>query len=291
MDELLQGFPVDIKSRVTSTENGFQILSGSEKLKVRPARMMTCDAIADLLEWGRLRMPGLVTDVDGPLVHLVGYYVWTVDSIPADEEYARHREAAVRGIWDMQIDLREACARETAPRVEVAGLKYPLLWQPAYSPSMRSLEQELAAGFRPGGMEREEAGRALLSEFMLISTRLVSIGWSRIRAAATAATAGDDDEEAGRMGTTFGMVLTQARDRAEQRMAALRQARDEAGQSTGGQAASTPGWEKTALETMVVVSGALHVQPTPVEMPRQVGLGWEGQGLRDASLDDKRHLA
>ena len=232
---------------------------GSEKLKVRPARMMTCDAIAGLLEWGRLRMPDLATDVDGPLVHLVGYYLWTVDSIPADEEYARHREAAVRGIWDMQIDLREACARETAPRVEVAGLKYPLLWQPAYSPSMRSLERELAAGFRPGGIEREEAGRALLSEFMLISTRLVSIGWSRIRAAATAATAGDDNEEARRMGTTFGMVLTQARDRAEQRMAALRQARDEAGQSTGGQAASTPGWEDTALETMVGISGALHV--------------------------------
>ena len=158
-------------------------------------------------------MPDLATDVDGPLMHLVGYYLWAVDSIPADEEYARHREAAVRGIWDMQIDLRQACARETAPRIEVAGLKYPLLWQPAYSPSMRSLERELAAGFRPGGMEREEAGRALLSEFMLISTRLVSIGWSRIRAAATAATAGDDDEEARRMGTTFGMVLTQARDR------------------------------------------------------------------------------
>jgi hypothetical protein len=34
MDELLQGFPVDIKSRVKSTEFGFQILSGSEKLKV-----------------------------------------------------------------------------------------------------------------------------------------------------------------------------------------------------------------------------------------------------------------
>ena len=61
------------------------------------------------------------------------------------------------------------------------------------------------------------------------------------------------------MGTTFGMVLTQARDRAEQRMAALRQARDEAGQSTGGQAASALGWEDTALETMVVISGALNV--------------------------------
>ena len=134
-----------------------------------------------------------------------------------------------------------------------------MLWQLADSPEVRSIERRLAAAYRPGGMEREEAGRTLLSEFMLISTRLVSIGWSRIRAAATAATASDDDEEARRMGTTFDTVLTQARDRAEQRMAALRQARDEAGQSTGGQAASTPGWEGTALETMVVISGALHV--------------------------------
>ena len=61
------------------------------------------------------------------------------------------------------------------------------------------------------------------------------------------------------MGRTFGTVLTRARDGAERRMAALRQARDEAGQSAGGQAAGTPGWEETALETLVVISGALHV--------------------------------
>ena len=35
MDELLQGFPVDIKSRVKTTEYGFEILSGAQKLKVR----------------------------------------------------------------------------------------------------------------------------------------------------------------------------------------------------------------------------------------------------------------
>ena len=33
------------------------------------------------------------------------------------------------------------------------------------------------------------------------------------------------------------------------------------------------------------------VQPPPVEMPRPLGLGWEGQGVRDTSLNDKRHLA
>ena len=35
MDELLQGFPVDIRSRVTSTENGFQVLSGNHRLRVK----------------------------------------------------------------------------------------------------------------------------------------------------------------------------------------------------------------------------------------------------------------
>ena len=40
----------------------------------------------------------------------------------------------------MRDDLREACVRETAPRVEVEGREYPMLWQPADSPEMRSLD-------------------------------------------------------------------------------------------------------------------------------------------------------
>ena len=162
---------------------------GSRKLKVRPARTPICDAIAELLEWGRLHMPGLATEVDGPLAHLVGYYLWALSDVPADAEYAQLRETALRRIWGMRDDLQEACVRETAPRVVVEGREFPMLWQLADSPEVRSIERRLAAAYRPGGMEREEAGRTLLSEFMLISTRLVSIGWSRIRAAATAATA------------------------------------------------------------------------------------------------------
>ena len=138
----------------------------------------------------------------------------------------------------MMADLQEACEE---------------------SPVARSFEQLLAAAFRPGGMEREAAGRTILSEFMLLSPRLGSIGWSLMRAAATEATVGGDDEEAGRMGRAFGTILTRARDEAEQRMAALSRARDEARRSAGGQAAGAPGWKDATLETLVVISGSLHV--------------------------------
>ena len=100
----------------------------------------------------------------------------------------------------MMAELQEACEREAAPRVTVAEREYLLLWKPEDSPEARSFERLLAAAFQPGGIEREATGRAILAQLMLLSPRLLSIGWHRIRAAATAAASGGDAEEARRLG-------------------------------------------------------------------------------------------
>ena len=156
--------------------------------------------------------------------------------------------------------LPSAAPPQTAPRVTVAGREYPMLWQPEESPVARSFERLLAAAFRPGGMEREAAGRAVLSQFMLLSPRLASIGWNRIRAAATAATSGGDEEEARRMGGALGTVLRQARDEAAQREAILRQTGPRRGDAecrrAGGGHVRVDGLMDKTLE---VISGGLHV--------------------------------
>jgi len=208
------------------------------KQKVRPARIPTCDTIADLLEWARLKLPNLATDVDGPLAPHVEYLLWK-----ASRSYtaATDREETLHKILDMMAELQEACEREAAPRVTVAGREYLLLWKPEDSPEARSLERLLAAAFQPGGIEREAAGRAILAQFMLLSPRLLSIGWHRIRAAAAAASSGGDEEEARRSGRAFGTVLRQARDEAEQRAAVRKQARDEAARSAIEPATDVPG--------------------------------------------------
>ena len=153
----------------------------------------------------------------------------------------------------MMAELQEACEREAAPRVTVAEREYLLLWKPEDSPEARSFERLLAAAFQPGGIEREAAGRAILAQFMLLSPRLLSIGWHRMRAAATAASSGGDEEEARRAGRAYGAVLRQARDEAEQREAVLKLARDEAARSAIEPATDAPGWVATTQEA---ISGA-----------------------------------
>ena len=138
----------------------------------------------------------------------------------------------------------------------MAEQEYLLLWKPEDSPAARSFEWLLAAAFRPGGIEREAAGRAILAQFMLLSARLLSIGWNRMRAAATAASSGGDEEEARRLGSAYEAVLRQARDEAARREAALKLARDEAAWSAIEPVTDTPGWEDTTREA---ISGGLHV--------------------------------
>ena len=68
----------------------------------RPARIPACDAIADLLDWARLRLPSLATDVSGPLAPHVEYLLWKASCSCVA---AADREEALRGILDMMAEL------------------------------------------------------------------------------------------------------------------------------------------------------------------------------------------
>ena len=50
--------------------------------KVRPARILACDAIADLLESGRQNLQNLATEIGGPLAPQVEYLLWRARHIP-----------------------------------------------------------------------------------------------------------------------------------------------------------------------------------------------------------------
>ena len=80
---------------------------------------------------------------------------------------------------------------------EVGDKTCPLLWQAVDSAEMRSLERRLAEGFHPEGMVQEEEGRDVLAKFLLLSPRLVAVGWVQIKLAAAAV---DDEETAVRLG-------------------------------------------------------------------------------------------
>ena len=166
---------------------------------------------------------------------------------------------------------------------EVGDKTCPLLWQAAGSVEMRSLERRLAEGFHPEGMVREEEGRDVLAKFLLLSPRLVAVGWVQIKLVAAAV---GDEETAVRLGRAYGDILGRARAEAKQR----------------GRAADHDGWTDAKLE---VVSGGLHMffHRARAFADRRGGVGpvfwWEfvraaqgGSGLRcGSSLRPRRVLA
>ena len=94
---------------------------------------------------------------------------------------------------------------------EVGNKTYhPLLWQAVDSAEMRSFERQLAGAFHPKMMVQEEAGCGVLAQILLLSPRLVSIGWRQMKAAAAAVS---DEESAVNLGWAFpyGAVLELAR--------------------------------------------------------------------------------
>ena len=120
---------------------------------------------------------------------------------------------------------------------EVGDKTCPLLWQAADSMETRSWERRLTQAFHPEGMMREEEGRDVLAKFLLLSSRLVAIGWVQIKLAAAAA---DDEETAGRLGRAYGDIFGRARAEAEKR----------------GRAEDHGRWTDATLE---VASGGLHM--------------------------------